>query len=72
MCIQKQSGNVNSCKIHCSKILKYPAFGTVKKWSLRPLLDSPKGGLNIGILLYIYAKESSGMRIHARFTVLKF
>ena len=28
-------------------------FGTVQKWSLRPLLDSPKGGLNIGILLYI-------------------
>ena len=33
-------------------------FGTVQKWSLRPLLDSPKGGLNkgnglnIGILLY--------------------
>ena len=28
-------------------------FGTVQKWSLRPLLDSPMGGLNIGILLYI-------------------
>ena len=28
-------------------------FGTVQKWSLRPLLDSPKGSLNIGILLYI-------------------
>ena len=28
-------------------------FGTVQKWSLRPLLDSPKGGLNIGILLYL-------------------
>ena len=28
-------------------------FGTVQKWSLRPLLDSLKGGLNIGILLYI-------------------
>ena len=27
-------------------------FGTVQKWSLRPLLDSPKGGLNVGILLY--------------------
>ena len=27
-------------------------FGTDQKWSLRPLLDSPKGGLNIGILLY--------------------
>ena len=27
-------------------------FATVQKWSLRPLLDSPKGGLNIGILLY--------------------
>ena len=26
-------------------------FGTVQKWSWRPLLDSPKGGLNIGILL---------------------
>ena len=26
-------------------------FETVQKWSLRPLLDSPKGGLNIGILL---------------------
>ena len=26
--------------------------GTVQKWSLRPLLDSLKGGLNIGILLY--------------------
>ena len=24
---------------------------SVQKWSLRPLLDSPKGGLNIGILL---------------------
>ena len=28
-------------------------FGTVQKWSLRPLLDSPKAGLNIGILLYL-------------------
>ena len=28
-------------------------FGTVQKWSLRPLLDSPKGGRNIGILLYV-------------------
>ena len=28
-------------------------FGTVQKWSLRPLLDSPKGGLNIEILLYL-------------------
>ena len=28
-------------------------FGTVQKWSLRPLLDSPKSGLNIGILLNI-------------------
>ena len=28
-------------------------FGTVQKWSLRPLLDSSKGGLNIGILLYM-------------------
>ena len=28
-------------------------FGTVQKWSLRPLLDSLKGGLNIGILLYM-------------------
>ena len=27
-------------------------FGTVQKWSLRPLLDSPKGGLSIEILLY--------------------
>ena len=27
-------------------------FGTVQKLSLRPLLDSPKCGLNIGILLY--------------------
>ena len=27
-------------------------FGTVQKWSSRPLLDSPKGGVNIGILLY--------------------
>ena len=27
-------------------------FGTVQKWSLRPLLDSSKGGRNIGILLY--------------------
>ena len=26
-------------------------FGTAQKWSLRPLLDSPKGGLDIGILL---------------------
>ena len=29
-------------------------FETAQKWSLRPLLDSPKGGLNIGILLYLY------------------
>ena len=28
-------------------------FGTVQKWSLRPLLDSPKGGLNTEILLYV-------------------
>ena len=28
-------------------------FGTVQKWSLRPLLDSPKGGVNIGISLYV-------------------
>ena len=28
-------------------------FGTVQKWSLRPLLDSPKSGLNIEILLYL-------------------
>ena len=28
-------------------------YGTVQKWSLRPLLDSPKGGLNSGILLYL-------------------
>ena len=28
-------------------------FGTVQKWSLRSLLDSPKGGLNIGILRYL-------------------
>ena len=28
--------------------------GTVQKWSFRPLLDSLKGGLNIGILLYWY------------------
>ena len=28
-------------------------FWTVQKWSLRPLLDSPKGGLNIGNLLYL-------------------
>ena len=27
-------------------------FETVQKWSLRPLLDSPKGGRNIGILMY--------------------
>ena len=33
-------------------------FGTVQKWSLRPLLDSLKGGLNIEILLY--AKMISG------------
>ena len=33
-------------------------FGTVQKWSLRPLLDSPKGGLKIGILLYITLVES--------------
>ena len=29
-------------------------FGTVQKWSLRPLLDRPKGGLKIGILLYLF------------------
>ena len=34
-------------------------FGTVQKWSWRPLLDSPKGGLNIGILLYIYFPPGS-------------
>ena len=27
---------------------------TVQKWSLRPLLDSLQGGLNIGILLYLF------------------
>ena len=27
-------------------------------WSLRPLLDSPKGGLNIGIFLYLCNKAS--------------
>ena len=32
-------------------------FGTVQKWSFRPILDSPKGGLNIGILLYTLAKS---------------
>ena len=32
-------------------LIKNNTFGTVQKWSLRPLLDSPKGGLNIGILL---------------------
>ena len=31
-------------------------FGTGQKWSLRPLLDSPKGGLDIGILLYIESR----------------
>ena len=34
-------------------------FGTVQKWSLRPLLDSLKGGLNIGSLLYFYNIDSS-------------
>ena len=28
-------------------------FGTVQKWSLRPLLDSPTGGLNTGIWLFL-------------------
>ena len=31
-------------------------FETVQKWSLRPLLDSPKGGLNIGILLFFWSE----------------
>ena len=33
-------------------------FWTVQKWSLRPLLDGPKGGLNIGILLYLQVRNS--------------
>ena len=33
-------------------LIRDTTFGTAQKWSLRPLLDSPKGGLNIGILLY--------------------
>ena len=38
-------------------------FGTIQKWSLRPLLDSPKGGLNIGILLYLFSFKASGWRM---------
>ena len=33
----------------------------VQKWSLRPLLDCPKGGLNIGILLYLLHFSSDVM-----------
>ena len=33
-------------------ILLETTFGTVQKWSLRPLLDSSKSGRNIVILLY--------------------
>ena len=32
---------------------KRPPIGTVQKWSLRPLLDSPNSELNIEILLYL-------------------
>ena len=32
-------------------------FWIVQKWSLRPFLDSPKGGLYIGILLYVYFED---------------
>ena len=51
-------------------------FGTVQKWSLRPLLDSPKGGLNIGILLYLLScaprsfwkkNEFAALRIRSKF-----
>ena len=38
--------------LHLVYVWLETTFGTVQKWSLRPLLDSPKGGLNIGILLY--------------------
>ena len=38
-------------------------FGTVQKWSLRPLLDSPKGGLNIGILLYMALFRALWLRV---------
>ena len=43
--------------LHLVYIWLETTFGTVQKWSLRPLLDSPKGGLNIRILLY-YAAHS--------------
>ena len=39
--------------LHPEYIWFETTFGTVQKWSFRPLLDSPKGGLNIGILLYL-------------------
>ena len=39
--------------LHPMNLWLETTFGTVQKWSLRPFLDSPKGGLNIGILLYI-------------------
>ena len=41
-------------------------FGTVQKWSLRPLLNSLKGGLNTGILLYlcVWAKVRKIMYTH--------
>ena len=44
--------------LHPVYILLEITFGTVQKWSLRPLLDSHKGGLNIGILLYFRGANS--------------
>ena len=51
-------------------------FGSVQKWSLRPLLDSPNGGLNTGILLNIplstplfqifIKQDSPGRSLHIR------
>ena len=38
--------------LHFVNLWLETTFGTVQKWSLRPLFDSPKGGLDIGILLY--------------------
>ena len=46
--------------LHLVYIWLETTFGTVQKWSLRPLLDSPKGGLNIGILFHSLPHSQSG------------
>ena len=44
--------------LHPMSLWLETTFGTVQKWSLWPLLDSSKGGLNIGILLYVCFDDS--------------